>query len=188
MKKPEDSNIVNSDKSLLLLAKSIILNKPINTLDFGRWNNIKSGSFVTAYRKPNDISSENVWCCMSNGEYSAINLVPQNVEESAKICATRDSRRTNQQPKMFAVDILSPKSRWRKVTVAQLDRNKNLTISVELLDGSSAIYLPSVWNERPEWTATVLIENLTRKAGASNVKDIYEIDTYEITETGSHNY
>ena len=179
------------DLNLLQLAKDIIIHKKsVKVLEYGKWNQIHAGSFITAYKDKNQGPiSENVWCCMSNGEYVGRKNVVTNVIESAKICATKDSRRTSKRPQMFAIDILSPKNRWKKVKISQMNRNKNQSIFVELTNGSSGVYLPTVWRERPDWSANTLIRELSRKAGGTNnVANIYEIPTYEITETGSEDY
>lgn len=116
-----------------------------------------------------------------------------NVIESSKICATRDPRRTSEIPQEFDITILQPKP-WRTVQVDELKRDRHRAIQVTLTGGSSAIFLPSVWSERKEWSAATLVSTLAQKASRHGDKDtsivesIFEIDVYIIAEDKSTNY
>ena len=180
------------DQNLLSTVIDVFANRSIPR-DIGKWGSIYSGTFVTAYfQKP--FISENVWCCMSNGEYDGVNTVLQNVIESANICVTEDPRRSRASaPKYFEVSVLTPRSEWRLVNRLPNDgwdisRERHRTIHVNA-GGRSAIYLPSVWDERPEWDAATLIRELVEKSGGSLQDEviIHEIGTYDISEEGSIN-
>lgn len=147
------------------------------------WCDVRSGAFVTAY-KALPPSSENVWCCMSNGQYGSDRPLLANVIDSAVICATQDSRRTQQLPVASEVCGFAPKSLWidRSVDGSDLCRSLQRAIMVQTDNGRSAVYLPEVWDERPEWSGRDLIDNLTRKAGgrSSHVDRVMEIPCYVV--------
>lgn len=199
---------INSNKNLLQHVVNVFKSSNnsksnnYNSNDFqsnNKWKNIQGGTFITAYKnKP--FSSANVWCCMSNGNYNDGNVFDNSIE-SANICNTRDSRRTSEKPKFFEISILVPRYRWRKIPIALannlLHHNRKRTIAiVGKTNNKMAIYLNSVWNERPQWSAIDLINNLKEKAGISlneqfiNKKfindqfTIYEIDCYTIFDDG----
>jgi hypothetical protein len=159
----------DDDRELLEVARSILFRSaqtsPIS--ENNRWRSIRAGAFVTAYHRlpPN---SSNVYCCMSNGEYDGKQTVVQNVMESAERCRDLDARRGSASiPPLttyWEVSILRPRSEWTRVnSLDELKRSSHDSIYVNLGAGS-AVYLPSVWNERPSWSSSELVLSLAAKA------------------------
>jgi AMMECR1 domain-containing protein len=180
------------DQELVSIARDVIEKGATRFLGSWEnpWKNVKAGVFITAYKTKNDLTSENVWCCMSNGEYKGKQSVWQNVLQAAKICATKDSRRTTSIPGHIEISILNTEDQWKLVKnpIDDLKQQKHKSIYIE--DGEwSAIYLPSVWDERSKiWSAQDLLLNLGEKAGLPSWQagDVYEIDTWEINEEHSN--
>lgn len=185
-------NYKNNNNDLLQHVMGIFIGKTHFSNIKNKWKNIQGGTFITAY-KDKPLTSENVWCCMSNGNYNKGNVFDNSIE-SANICRTRDSRRTSEQPKYFEISILVPKYRWRKIPIALanilLQRNRKRTIAIIGETNKMAIYLNSVWNERLQWSVFDLIDNLKEKAGISSNEQftIYEIDCYNIISDESENH
>jgi AMMECR1 domain-containing protein len=189
-------NIMNispeNDSALLAAARAVLVGSEQQALRWraqaGAWvtGQLLSGTFVTAYKRLPP-TSQNVWCCMSNGEYDGVRTVFDNLLESARICATRDSRRTpGTTPNYVEVTVLAPRKRWRHVQRSDLSRDRGRAISVSV-NGQSAIFLPSVWNEEPQWTPEVLIQNLAQKAAGAPATgssiQVFEIPVYVVSET-----
>lgn len=159
----------------------------------GRWAAVAGGTFVTAYSELPP-TSDRVWCCMSNGEYGGASSVAENARRSAAVCATRDPRRSRSPD--FAsteVTVLSPRSRWRAIaSLGQLDRRRRRAVVAELAPLAFAVYLPSVWDERPDWSASRLVSELKDKALGSSHRaaapagpwSVYEVDVYQIDPLG----
>ena len=176
------------DHNLLLTAVDIFSGKQPHR-NVGKWEYINSGVFVTAYFQMPPIS-ENVWCCMSNGEYDGSQSVLHNTLDSAKICATLDTRRFKaHNPAIFEVTILVPRSKWRlvhKLSNGQWDISRNHKQAIHAQIGNhSGVYLPNVWNEHPEWDSLTLIQSLVKKVGDTGEPIIHEIGIYNISDTGS---
>lgn len=169
-------------EALVKIARSIILKSEEPNLD-KFWQNINAGTFVTAYKKFKP-TSENVWCCMSNGVYDASQTVEQNIKQSAHACATRDTRVDKSViPVAFEVNIFAPRHLWvllgtSRSAAQKMQRDLQRAFMVQTNDGLSAVYLPDVWNQYAHWTAHELIENLSRKAGGTTAQDVSEV--YEI--------
>jgi hypothetical protein len=180
------------DHNLLQTAIDVFSNRVIHR-DVGKWSSLHSGVFVTAYFQM-PLISENVWCCMSNGEYNGVNSVVENVIQSAQICKTEDSRRFQApKPNYFEITVLVPRQQWRLVSRLpngqwDISRERYRAINVSV-SGRSAIYLPSVWEERPEWDSATLISELVQKAGGDSNDEIivHEIGVYDISDRGSIN-
>lgn len=172
------------NNSLRRLVEHKLLGRNTNMsgteLSLGQWSHLPGGVFITGYkRKDQPLTSENVWCCMSNGEYDGKQSVYQNAVESIRICRERDSRRTHQLPETYEITVLAPKP-WRQVGMNELHCGRHRAISVTV-GGRSAVYLPSVWYERPDWSAEEFIASLVEKAGGEEGDVmIYEIDVYAI--------
>ena len=127
---------------------------------------LPAGSFVTLYADATEpYSGDDVWCCMSNGQYDSSTDAWHNVIESAGICRGDDPRRTTFEPQAVEVTLLSPKP-WRLIRdyARELSRDRHRAISVTVDGRRSAIYLPSVWNEHREWSASELRRQLVLKA------------------------
>jgi len=190
---------MSDDSELLKLASSIVLiDQPStenNNAKSNKWKKIHGGVFVTAYNHTTDFTSENVWCCMSNGEYNGLQSVWDNTKSSANICKTRDSRTMNNgEPKIIHVTILKPKNGWRRIPYDSLlsmmsaDRYRAIQLNI---NKQSAFYLPSVWKENPTWSIWDLLKSLGRKATGRNItlhdlreSMVWEVDCYEIEEKG----
>jgi hypothetical protein len=178
------------DQALLQTAIDVFLGRQVNR-NVGEWATRKGGVFVTSYIQMPP-TSRNVWCCMSNGEYDGKRTVLDNVVQSAYICLTTDPRRSSAPiPHYFEVTILAVRKGWRPVEQLsngqwELYRDRHRAICVQTLE-SSAIYLPTVWDERPDWDSKTLIEKLTEKAGGGAETTVYEIGVYDITHSGSTN-
>jgi len=166
----------------------------------GIWNTLKSGTFVTIYFNIPFIS-ENVYCCMSNG-ISNDKVVVGNVIESSKVCVLDDSRTSrSSNPKFVEITVLAAPKRWRPIPnwSQNISRERHRTIHLSATDIrtghhlGSAVYLPTVWNERPDWSAVDLINSLAEKATDETITDLQdhanvvvsEIDSYTITQNTS---
>lgn len=146
------------------------------------WTEYSGGVFVTGFKDANKkLTSDNVWCCMSNGEYDGKQSVWINTQEAIQNCLSYDSRRTNNNPETYEISILTPRSNWRKVVNFNILCNNYRSICVKSGD-NFAIYLPSVWYEFSHWTARELVENLMKKAKikSEDKVEVYEIGTYTI--------
>lgn len=146
------------------------------------WRSIPAGAFVTVY-KALPPSSENVYCCMSNGDYVPHNSVLANIHQSAEICTTKDSRRFGGgAPIANELCLFAPRAVWlplglRAAAIGKMRADKQRALLVEITESnddaesrrSQAVYLPDVWNERPEWSAAQLIDSLTEKAGGIRI-------------------
>jgi AmmeMemoRadiSam system protein B len=158
----------------------------------GRWSLVAAGAFVTNYIGPDRTSSQ-VWCCMSNGEYAGRQSALQNALESAEICRSQDPRRrrlSTVPTNYVEVTLLAPQP-WPSVAKQALERRKQRAIHLEV-DGRSALYLPSVWDEMASWTADDLVASLAEKAlGRPPTTDelariqLSEVDNYEILPNGT---
>lgn len=162
------------------------------------WAHLRAGVFVTMYFDRPFIS-DHVWCCMSNGEYDGVRTVVENATESLRICRSVDSRRSRApKPRYQELTILARRVNWQPVNDLEQDllRSQNYAINVTYVtSGQSAIYLPSVWNERPEWSSTEVIRSLTEKALGNLQLDtttntwrdnivVHKIPVYEIDPSG----
>lgn len=167
-------------------------NRVLASLAGSSWDGISAGAFITVYLGP-ERTSDNVWCCMSNGEYDGHNSVLHNVVASAQICRSEDPRRSrsaNTPTTFVEITLLKPRP-WRRVITQQLDRRRQRAIHLQI-GYRSAIYLPSVWDEESTWTPDQLVQSLAAKALGRRVFDtelqraiISEIDVFEILHDGS---
>lgn len=142
------------------------------------WRELQGGTFITTYfNKP--LTSENVWCCMSNGIYDRSHTVYENAIKSSQICKKDSRTRRSQKYKYAEVSVLLPKDKWIKSSIKNLNEDNEYTIHiVDNNNDRGAFYLPSVWEENPNWTAEDLIESLKEKAGiSSNRFTIYKVPT-----------
>lgn len=157
------------------------------------WHHLNAGTFITAYRSKANKKSENVWCCMSNGEYEGRQSVWQNAIKSAEICATQDDRRTSNAPEMVEVTVLQRRKDWKPIQQPKdLSRERSRAVALQH-NNHFAIFLPAVWNQYKSWTPSILVSELAAKAGLDNADGatIYEIGVYEINEYGvgkNHGY
>ena len=169
------------------------------------WRSLQAGCFITVYGEMPPIS-ENVWCCMSNGEYDGRQSAAQNVVESAQVCASRDSRRHRfeKEPRFETdtdVTLLAPRDLWIHLgapskAVKVMQRSKGRSFYVQTSHSAGAVYLPSVWNEQKDWTAGDLLRNLTQKAGRDKNTDddggaepqVFEIASYTIEPSAFAQY
>lgn len=148
--------------------------------DENRWLEENGDVFVTGYKKPCNTKSENVWCCYSNGDRKGENTVVENLFGASETCRTIDPRRTNQLPAEVELTILAPEARWEKIDdISNLSQKRGRALYV-LTTSGSAFYIPSVWNERPDWTPKQIINSLANKAGGGDILTVYEVPVYEI--------
>ncbi len=147
------------------------------------WRDIHAGVFVTIYKRLPP-SSENVYCCMSDGDYEPLNTLRDNIVKSAAICKTRDSRRIGGTPVAHELSLFAPLRLWRHLgngerAKDEMVRAQQRAFMVRVAN-SRAVYLPDVWDERPSWSASSLLKNLTKKAGAAIDTSLRDIEVYEI--------
>lgn len=191
-----------SDNEFVSFIYALFTNSTHDTPKNNKWMTQYSGVFVTAYKDIHGgLTSRNVWCCMSNGNYDNKKSVWTNAVECSRLCQTQDDRRTPDKPAFITISIfLHPQKHWREVLYPynDLKREFHKSVQVQVLNSTSAgnqwrtaIYLPSVWDERANWTSKTLVQNLIAKAlrkssvkeiNVSSIHDIrvYSIDTYEI--------
>lgn len=169
-------------KQLLKLAEYYVLNpsEDIKVPNLGRWEYMRNGVFVTAYN--GGYAPGNLWCCVSNGNFD--DTVKNNVIGSSILC-TQDPRRHGI-PDTFEITIMQKPSLWKKVgSLGTLDRRRQRVIVIIGDKNQRTFFLPSVWNENPEWTARYLINQLERKGGYK-AKEIYEVANIVIGKSEEH--
>lgn len=135
------------------------------------WRNVRAGVFVTMYRQLPP-SSRNIYCCMSNGDYWPRNSLRTNIDESTHICKTRDDRRLRGGPPIaYEIALFAPRLLWLPLgppseAASKMRREKQRAFLFQLGEGGDerAVYLPEVWDERPDWSATDLLVSLADKA------------------------
>lgn len=121
---------------------------------------------------------------MSNGEFAGKRSVVENAEASAISCRTHDSRRTKRAPVEVDVTVLQTVDKWKLTTVKELKHRKGQALCVKSKSGS-VIYLPSVWDENPDWSAQTIVANLIQKARVTQPFRLYTVGTYFISTEAS---
>ena len=58
---------------------------------------------------------------------------------------------------------------------------EKLGVQLTLINGHSALYLPHVWRNHPEWTFEMLLKELTLKTGATD-ENYWQTRTVDATE------
>ena len=180
----------------LIIDELLGKKQKISVKSFGAWKNIHADLFVTAYNRPNDTTSANVWCCYSNGDPEGINTVLDNLKGAVRSCLLLDTRHKPLDspeivpPAEVDLTILAPRKRWKHIIdIKSLKRERRRALYVKTLYGS-AFYIPSVWDERLDWNSTDIIRSLAHKAGGNldSITEIYEVPVYEIPTKSMENH
>jgi AMMECR1 domain-containing protein len=172
--------VLATDDDLQLL--NVVSDKRIELPPF--WRNIAAGVFVTMYSAL-PASSNTIYCCMSNGDYEPLNSLHANIVQSALICTTQDNRRFNGGPPIAKeLALFAPQAFWialgaPKDAARKMNRKKQRAFMVQS-NGRRAVYLPEVWDERSEWSASELLQNLTLKATGQATNNNQSTTVYEI--------
>ena len=165
------------DYYLLSIPKSVIENKIVNdtnNLNFGNyiyWNKQVNGAFVTVKNKNND----QVRACMGNYESSSKTTMDNCINSSYSCVKDADIRWKNPLKMIeldnlsYEISILELKKNWKKYPAIDArkyyKREDNSGIVLYLPSYKTlATFLPSVWQEKSEWSIDDLMNKLSEKA------------------------
>jgi predicted class III extradiol MEMO1 family dioxygenase len=171
------------DAELLNFTKALLARRPAELSVQNPYNQFSNGVFLGLVNKRGQ-----TFASIGRFEAAGGSIVDKIKSIVPNLIADANSQRLNvafDKDDMTRVEIklLAKEAHWRPFDEkVQRQDNYGFFMRFDGRDNVSAVFLPSVWQERPAWSLTDLLQHLALKAGRT-LKDPYDVRLFCVVHT-----